>query len=128
MYQPQSIQVCTDVHLERLIMGEKGRFMGIWSRTKKGLRFFHCRTGVHFGKNLKANPRDAYELPYVTVWDVKGRDYRTINLSEIRTVCCSGIHYRNMSFKEDDVQDLLDWQYGKRGTLSFLYRFFNMQK
>ena len=128
MYQPKSIQVCTNVHLERLIMGEKGRFMGIWSKTDKGLRFFNCRTGVHFGENLQANPRDAYEMPYITVWDIKARDYRTVNLSEIRSVCCSGVHYRNMSFNPKEVQDLLDWQYGMRGTLSFLYRFFKLQK
>ena len=112
---------CTPVHFERLIRERNGRFIGVWSKTKKGLRFFHCRTGVHFGKHLKANPNDAYGLPYICVWDLKMKKYRTINLSEIRTVCCDGKHYRSTEFSDKEIEDVLSFQY----DTPFYFRFFN---
>ena len=88
-----SIQVCDSAHFERLILGEKGRFMGIWSRTKKGLRFFNCRTGVHHGKTLKVSPMEDLRLPYIVVWDLTKKGYRTINLKTILTIRCSKTLY-----------------------------------
>jgi len=119
---------CTPVHFERLIRERNGRFIGVWSKTKKGLRFFHCRTGVHFGKNLKANPNDAYALPYICVWDLKIRKYRTINLSEIRTVCCDGKHYRNSSFDEKEADDVLKFQYINPSYFRFYNKITSIKK
>ena len=87
------VKVCNPAHFERLILGEKGRFMGIVSRTKKGLRFFNCRTGVHFGKTLKANPMEDLRFPYVIVWDLANKGYRTVNLKNILTIRCSKTLY-----------------------------------
>ena len=93
MKQLKSIQVCNTAHFESLILGESGRFMGIWSRTKKGLRFFNCRTGVHHGKTLKVSPMEDLRLPYIIVWDLTKKGYRTINLNTILTIRCSKTLY-----------------------------------
>ena len=93
MKQLKSIQVCNSAHFESLILGESGRFMGIWSRTKKGLRFFNCRTGVHHGKTLKVSPMEDLRLPYIIVWDLAKKGYRTINLKTILTIRCSKTLY-----------------------------------
>ena len=93
MKQLKSIQVCNSAHFESLILGESGRFMGIWSRTKKGLRFFNCRTGVHHGKTLKVSPMEDLRLPYIVVWDLTKKGYRTINLKTILTIRCSKTLY-----------------------------------
>ena len=93
MKQLKSIQVCNTENFESLILGESGRFMGIWSRTKKGLRFFNCRTGVHHGKTLKVSPMEDLRLPYIIVWDLTKKGYRTINLNTILTIRCSKTLY-----------------------------------
>ena len=121
MQQLKSTEECTPVHFERLIRERNGRFIGVWSKTKKGLRFFHGRTGVHFGKSLKVNPNEAYALPYLCLWDLKAKGYRTINLSEIRTVCCDGKIYGSTEFSEKEIEDILSFQYD---TPAF-FRFFN---
>ena len=87
------VKVCNPAHFESLILSEKGRFMGIVSRTKKGLRFFHCRTGVHHGRTLKANPMEDLRFPYVIVWDLANKGYRTVNLKNILTIRCSKTLY-----------------------------------
>jgi hypothetical protein len=97
------VRVCNPAHFERLILGEKGRFMGIVSMTKKGLRFFHCRTGVHHGKTLKANPMEDLRFPYVIVWDLANKGYRTVNLKNILTIRCSKTLYL-----EPDLAEWLD--------------------
>ena len=103
MKQVKSIQVCDTAHFESLILGERGRFMGIWSVTKKGLRFFNCRTGVHHGKTLKVSPMEDLRLPYIIVWDLAKKGYRTINLKTILTIRCSKTLYL-----EPDLAEWLD--------------------
>ena len=119
---------CTPVHFERLIRERNGRFISVWSKTKKGLRFFHGRTGVHFGKSLKVNPNEAYALPYLCLWDLKAKGYRTINLSEIRTVCCDGKHYRNSSFDEKEADDVLKFQYINPSYFRFYNKITSIKK
>lgn len=87
--QPHASVTTTDVHrtqLKDLIQKQMGRFVGIDFIKKDGtLRSLNGRLGV--AKHLKtASCEDREDLPYVVMYDVKARGYRSVNMATVGCV------------------------------------------
>jgi hypothetical protein len=79
---------------EKLIRKTKGQvFTAVFTKKDGTVKKMNCRLGVSKGVNgtgLAYNPAD-YDL--VTVWDMKAKNYRMLNLKTLTALQISGEFY-----------------------------------
>jgi hypothetical protein len=84
--------------LKNFLKGTGGKFFGVTFVKKDGsLRKMNARVGVK--KYLKGgeNKVEAPDRPYVTVFDVHKKGYRTVNVDTVQEV-----HYNGLNIKIED--------------------------
>lgn len=89
-------QLTTSVHrtqLKDLIQKQMGRFVGIDFVKKDGTkRSLNGRLGV--SRHLKTGvDADRGDLPYIVVYDVKARGYRSVNMATVGCVRAVNTNY-----------------------------------
>jgi len=81
--------------LKQMLKNSNGKFFSVAFRKKDdSIRLMNCRTGVK--KYLKGgeNKVEAPGRPYVTVFDVQAKGYRTVNVDTIQSVKINGKIYK----------------------------------
>lgn len=90
---PQVVEL-NRLHLSGLLEKQQGKFVGIdYVKLDKSNRSLNGRLGVtsplRGGENKTATP----DRPYLTMYDVQAKGYRTVNLSTVQVVRAGNSEY-----------------------------------